>query len=98
MALDPNDTLYVADSANARIQRFAVDGSFAGEAASTGTGINQGSRPSFVLGNMGNPKNVTVNSTQFYVVDREEDFVHVFETTPFKEITDDAVTVTYVSG
>ncbi len=96
--VDPNDILYVADYGNARIQRFGPDGSFAGEAISTGTGINQGEHPSFVLGNMGQPKTVTVNSTQFYVVDVEESFVHVFETTPFKDITDDSAVVTYVSN
>ncbi len=94
--LDPNDVLYVAD-AN-RIQRFARDGSFGGEARSTGTGINQGERPGFILGNMGNVKAVTVNSTNFFVVDTEESFIHVFETTPLKDITDDSATVTYVSN
>ncbi|MCP3870034.1 MAG: hypothetical protein GY703_18450 [Gammaproteobacteria bacterium] len=98
IALDPNDTLYVADYGNSRIQRFAPDGTFAGEALSTGTGISQGEHPSFVLGNMGQPKSVSVNSTQFYIVDTDESFVHVFETTPFKEITDESVTVTYVSN
>lgn len=97
VALDPNDILYVADYQNGRIQRLSPDGSFAGEAVSTGSGINQGERPSFVLGNMGRPASVAVNSTQFFVVDRAEQFVHVFGTLPFKDITDDAVTVTYVS-
>lgn len=97
VALDPNDILYVADYQNGRIQRLAPDGSFAGEAVSTGSGINQGERPSFVLGNMGRPASVAVNSTQFHVVDRAEQFVHVFGTLPFKDITDGAATVTYVS-
>ncbi len=94
--LDPNDVLYVADAG--RIQRFARDGSFGGEARSTGTGINQGERPGFILGNMGNVKAVTVNSTNFFVVDTDESFIHVFETTPLKDITDDSATVTYVSN
>lgn len=98
LAADPNDILYVADSSNRRIQRFADDGSFAGQAQSTGTGINQGSNPSFVLGNMGIPKAVSVNSSQFFVVDQQESFIHVFETTPLKQITDDGATVTYVSN
>ena len=97
LALDPNDTLYVADYGNSRVQRFAPDGTFAGEAVSTGTGINRGSNPGFVLGNMGQPKSVSVNSSRFYVIDTDESFVHVFETLPFKDITDDSVTVTYVS-
>ncbi len=94
--LDPNDVLYVADAG--RIQRFAKDGTFGGEARSTGTGINNGDRPGFILGNMGNVKAVTVNSTNFFVVDTDESFIHVFETTPLKDITDDSATVTYVSN
>ena len=97
LALDPNSVLYIADYGNHRIQRFADDGTFAGEAQSTGTGINQGTRPNFVLGNMGSPKSVSVNSSKFYVVDVDESFVHVFQTSPFKNITDSSVTVEYVS-
>jgi len=101
VAMDPNGVLYAADAgdpdAGGRVQRFARDGSFAGTARSTGTGINQGDRPGFVLGNMGTVKAVSVNSTQFFVVDQEESFVNVFETSPLKDITDDSATVTYVS-
>jgi len=98
VAIDPNDVLYIAEWDNYRVQRFAPDGTFAGQALSTGTGVNQGEQPGFVLGNMGRPRAVSVNSTQFYVVDREEGFVHVFETSPLKDITDDSATVTYVSN
>jgi len=98
IAMDPNDVLYVAEWDNYRVQRFAADGTFAGQALSTGTGVNQGEQPGFVLGNMGRPRAVSVNSTQFYVVDREEGFVHVFETSPLKDITDESATVTYVSN
>jgi hypothetical protein len=98
VSIDPNDVLYIAEWDGYRVQRFAADGSFAGQALSTGTGVNQGEQPGFVLGNMGRPRAVSVNSTQFYVVDREEGFVHVFETSPLKDITDDSVTVTYVSN
>lgn len=97
LALDPNDILYVADYANRRIQRFAPDGSFAGEAVSTGSGINRGDEPGFILGNFDSPKTVSVNSTQFFIVDQAESFVHVFETSPFKDVTDSEATVTYVS-
>ncbi len=93
--LDPNDVLYIADTA--RVQRFAPDGTYGGQARSTGTGINQGEFPGFVLGNLGTVKAVTVNSRHFYVVDQAESFVHVFETTPLKDITDSSATVTYVS-
>jgi len=101
IALDPKDVLYVADNppgGGGRVQRFASDGTFGGEARSTGTGINQGDRPGFVLGNMGTVKAVSVNSAQFFVVDQEESFVNVFETTPLKDITGSSATVTYVSA
>ena len=97
VALDPRDILYVADFENERVQRLSPDGTFAGEAVSSGSGINRGDRPSFVLGNMGKPASVAVNSTQFFVVDQDEQFVNVFGTLPFKDISDHAVTVTYVS-
>lgn len=97
ISIDPNDILYVADFGNERVQRFSPDGSFAGEAVSEGSGINKGDRPSFVLGNMGKPASVAVNSSQFFVVDRDEQFVHIFGTLPFKDITDNEATVTYVS-
>ncbi|MEQ8204824.1 MAG: hypothetical protein RIA65_01510, partial [Woeseia sp.] len=51
--IDPKNILYVADTGNSRVQRFGQDGTFAGVANSTGTGINQGEDPGFVLGNMG---------------------------------------------
>ena len=97
LALDPNDILYVADYGNRRVQRFTQDGTFAGEAESTGTGINMGDKPSFILGNFDSPRTVSVNSTQFFILDRDESFVHVFETSPLKDITDSSATVTYVS-
>lgn len=102
IALDPKGVLYVSDggepNAGGRVQRFASDGTFGGEARSTGTGVNQGERPGFILGNLGTVKAVSVNSTHFFVVDQDESFVHVFETTPLKDITNDSATVTYVSN
>jgi len=94
--LNPNDVLYVADAG--RVQRFAKDGTFGGQAKSTGTGINQGENPGFILGNMGTVKAVTVNARNFFVVDQAESFIHVFETTPLKDITSNSATVTYVSN
>ena len=44
VALDPRDVLYVADFNNERVQRLSPDGSFAGEAVSSGSGINRGDR------------------------------------------------------
>ncbi len=91
IALDPNDILYVTDYDNSRVQRFSPLGDYAGEAASTCDGS------CFVLGDMGRPLDISVNSTQFYVLDNDRELMHVFETAPFKEITDDSVTVTYSS-
>ncbi|MDH4255533.1 MAG: Ig-like domain-containing protein [Gammaproteobacteria bacterium] len=98
LATDPNDILYVADYGNQRVQRFDTDGTFAGQAESSGNGINAASEGGFVLGNMGPPKHVSVNSKNFFVVDQSENFVHVFETSPFTEVTDSSAVVTYVSN
>ncbi|WP_376693038.1 Ig-like domain-containing protein [Wenzhouxiangella sp. EGI_FJ10409] len=102
IALDPKGVLYATDDGDpdtgGRVQRFGTDGSFGGVARSTGTGINQGDQPGFVLGNLGTVRAVSVNSTQFFVVDQKESFVHVFETSPLKDITESSVTVTYVSN
>ncbi len=91
IALDNNDILYVTDYDNSRVQRFSPLGDFAGEAASTCDGS------CFVLGDMGRPLDISVNATQFYVLDNDRELMHVFETAPFKEITDDSVVVTYAS-
>ncbi len=100
--IDPNDVLYVADTGNSRVQRFGPDGTFAGEADSTGTGVNQGDAPGFILGNFGQPKQLSVNSSSFYVIDTDaqngDDFVHVFKTMPFYDVTDSSAKVKYVSN
>lgn len=97
----PRDILYVADTENLRVQRFGPDGVFAGQAVSTGSGINQGAEPGFILGNMGKPKQLAVNSSSFYVMEPDavngDNFVHVFKTMPFYDITDSSVKVKYVS-
>lgn len=97
--LDNNDIIYVADYGNFRVQRFTPDGTFAGEAVSTGDGIsNDGS---FVLGNMGRPRHVSVNSTEFHVLESNQStldyFLNIFKTLPFYDITDDSAKVDYVS-
>lgn len=91
IALDPEDTLYVTDYDNSRVQRFTALGDFAGEAASVCDGS------CFVLGDMGRPLDISVNSTQFYVLDRDRELMHVFETAPFKDITENSVVVSYSS-
>jgi len=86
LVMDPNDIFYVADVDNRRVQRFSDDGTFAGQANSTGTGIGQGENPSFILGNIGDPRVISVNSSTLFVVEADtefENFVHSFKTLPF---------------
>ncbi len=91
IAMDPNDILYVTDYNNSRVQRFTALGDFAGEAASTCDGS------CFILGDMGMPLDISVNASKFYVLDNDRELMHIFETAPFKEITDNSVVVTYAS-
>ena len=91
IAIDPNDVLYVTDFNNMRVQRFTPEGFFAGEAVSECDGS------CFVLGDFGRPRDVTVNSNQFYVLDRDADLLHVLETTPITDVTETSATVVYVS-
>lgn len=91
IALDPEDMLYVTDYDNFRVQRFSPLGDFAGEAGSTCDGN------CFVLGDMGRPLDISVNAQQFFVLDRDRDLMHVFETAPFQEITENSVTLSYAS-
>ncbi len=91
IALDPDDILYVTDYDNSRVQRFTPLGDFAGQASSTCDGS------CFVLGDMGRPIDISVNSSKFYVLDRDHALMHVFETAPFKDISESSVTVSYAS-
>jgi len=98
--INPRDVLYVADFNNSRVQRFSTEGVFSGEAKSTGAGVTN--EASFVLGNMGKPKYVAVNSSSFYVLEDDADngdyFLHIFKSTPFYDITDNSAKVNYVSN
>ncbi len=100
IAIDAHDVLYVVDYNNYRVQRFGPDGSYAGEAKSTGQGITQDG--SFVLGNMGKPRAVSVNSTEFHVLEwtlnSNDYFLHIFKTLPFYDVTDSSAKVDYVSN
>ncbi len=101
MKMGPRDILYVADTGNSRVQRFGADGAFVGEARSTGTGINQGNNGGFMLGNFGKPYSLSVNSSAFYVINRDDvngdNFLHVFKTLPFYDVTDHSAKIKYVS-
>ncbi len=83
IAVDANGVLYVTDYDNLRVQRFTTDGFFAGEAQSTCDGS------CFVLGDFGNPEDISANLDFFYVLDEERDLLHVFETTPITDFDDD---------
>ncbi|MDJ0655450.1 MAG: choice-of-anchor Q domain-containing protein [Xanthomonadales bacterium] len=89
--IDPQDNLYVADVSNARIQRFTPEGFFAGEAESACDGS------CFVLGDFGNPQDVSVNSDHFYIVDPATNLVHVSLLTPFTEVGPDYAELVYQS-
>ena len=91
MDFDPQDVLYVADTGNARIQRFSTDGFFAGQAKSTCDGS------CFVLGDFGNPQNVSVNASRFYVLDPATNLLHISLLTPFVEIGPDYADLEYQS-
>ena len=91
IAIDPNDNLYVTDYANLRVQRFTPEGYYAGQAVSKCGGS------CFVLGDFGNPDDITVNSTRFYILDKETNLLHVSETTPIVEKTDTTAKVVYSS-
>ncbi|MEX1020041.1 MAG: Ig-like domain-containing protein [Litorilinea sp.] len=94
LAMDPNDVLYVADGGNRRVQRFSPDGLFAGEARSQDACEDCSG---FVLGDFGYPGNITVNSSKFYILDRQEGLVHIFEASVVNQIDDASAWVEYQS-
>ena len=89
LAVDPHDVLYVSDYNNSRIERFTSDGVFAGQAKSTGAGYG------FILGDFGNPENITVNSDHLYILNKY--LLHSLKTTPVTPIDDSSARVTYQS-
>ena len=101
LVFDRNDIMYVSDRDNFRIQRLTTDGTYVGEARSTGTGINTGDQPGFMLGNFGKPDRLSISAAGLFVMELRPQFgdyfVHVFKTLPFFDVTDNAATVRYVS-
>ncbi len=91
-AIDPNDILYIADRGNNRIQRFTPEGLFAGQAKSDCSGVN-----CFIVGQFGSARNVSVNSTGFYVLDEDTDILHIFSANPVSMTGPSTATVTYRS-
>lgn len=89
--IDPQDNLYVADSGNQRIQRFTPEGFFAGEAESACDGS------CFVLGDFGSPRDVSVNSDHFYVLDPSTNLLHSSLLTPFTAVGPDWAELVYQS-
>ena len=89
IAVDPHDILYVSDYGNSRVQRFTPEGDFAGQAVSNGAGYG------FILGDFGKPKDITVNSDHFYILNNN--LLHVLQTTPVTPIDDTTAKVTYQS-
>ncbi len=90
--IDPRGTIYVADVGNLRIQRFTPEGFFAGEAESECDGS------CFVLGDFGRPRDVSVNSSRFYVLDPDRDLLHVSLLTPFTNQGRDFAELEYQSN
>ena len=90
--IDPRNVLYVADGGNRRIQRFTVDGFFAGEAESECDGS------CFVLGDFGSPNDVSVNADRFFIFDPDTDLLHVSLLTPFTDQGADYAELVYQSN
>lgn len=93
MAISPTDLLYVAEFGNDRVQRFTPEGFYAGHARST-CGDDE---LCFVLGQFGKPNAVGVNSSNFFVLDRTLDVVHIFDTSVVELVGPGEGLVTYKS-
>jgi hypothetical protein len=76
IALDPNDNLYIADSVNARVQRFTPEGWFAGQARTS----CDDTEACFVRSSFSPPRAVSVNAKRFHVLDPVLDVLYMFDT------------------
>ena len=92
IAVDPHDVLYVTDYNNFRVQRFTPDGYFAGVAKSACDGT------CFILGDFGKPKDISVNSNHFYILDTETNLLHVSKTSPITPVNGTTARITYQSN
>ncbi|MFK7954812.1 MAG: choice-of-anchor Q domain-containing protein [Lysobacterales bacterium] len=90
--IDPQGIVYIADSGNQRIQRFTPEGFFAGEAESECDGS------CFVLGDFGSPRDVSVNSSRFYILDPATNLLHISLLTPFTNQGSDFAELVYQSN
>lgn len=89
--IDPKDVLYVLDRANRRVQRFTSDGLFAGKAES-----ECDASFCFAIGDFGvAPRDVNVNSSNFYVLDNDTDILHIFATSVVERVNDTTARVVY---
>ncbi len=93
-SIDRRNNIYVADWANARVQRFTDDGVFGGEAVS----VCPPEQRCFLLGDFGRPSSVAVNSRNLYVFDKATDVIHVFETSVIEPIDDTTARVVYTAN
>jgi hypothetical protein len=94
MAMSPTDILYVAEFGNNRVQRFTPEGFYAGHARSANCSVDE---LCFVLGEFGKPNSVGVNSSNFFVLDRTLDVVHIFDTSVVELVSPNEAKVTYKS-
>ncbi|GJM11193.1 MAG: hypothetical protein DHS20C11_34690 [Lysobacteraceae bacterium] len=92
IAVDPEGTIYAADAGNLRVQRFTADGFFAGEARSSCDGS------CFILGDFGRARDVSVNSSRFYVLDPDSNLLHISLATPFTDLGSNYAELKYQSN
>ena len=90
LAVDQSGNFYVADSGNARIQKFSPDGTFLWKFGSPGTGEGQ-----FGLSPMGGPQGIAVDAAgRIYVADTENKRIVVFGQAASASLSINNVTVT----
>ncbi|MEN1728333.1 MAG: Ig-like domain-containing protein [Pseudomonadota bacterium] len=94
LGVDRRDSLYVADFLNFRVQRFTDNGVYGGEAVSDCPGDQR----CFLLGDFGQPKVISVNSRNLFVLDESTSVVHTFETSVIEPVDDSTARVVYTAN